>query len=178
MRENIGYIYIITNNINGKCYIGQTINIERRFREHKNARSKQPIHSAIRKYGHENFIFEILLECPRESTNFFEKAFISSYNSFGESGYNCSFGGDSSAGRVCSEDTRTKISVANTGRKHPSRTQEQKENYRASKLGVKRASFSDEWKQKLSAAGKGRKQTEEHKLHIKEAKERNKVKDA
>ena len=63
------YIYKFTNKINGKVYIGQTNNIEKRKRGHKsesfnpNANGYNlPFHCAIRKYGWENFDFEIIEE--------------------------------------------------------------------------------------------------------------------
>lgn len=65
-------IYKITNNINGKVYIGQSIDINKRWKEHK-YRSQIPnkeydkyLYRAFRKYGLENFTFEILEECTYE----------------------------------------------------------------------------------------------------------------
>ena len=57
-------IYKITNKLNGKFYIGQSNDIERRFDEHK--RQKNPkilVDKAISKYGKENFLFEVLELC-------------------------------------------------------------------------------------------------------------------
>ena len=56
-------IYKITNVLNNKVYIGQSNNIERRFREHKTVgeKSKIPVDLAIKKYGSKNFNFEIIL---------------------------------------------------------------------------------------------------------------------
>lgn len=66
----MGYIYKITNNINGKIYIGQTIGaIEKRFAEHKNAAKngcRYALHRVIRKYGIENFSIEEIEQCPIE----------------------------------------------------------------------------------------------------------------
>jgi group I intron endonuclease len=57
-------IYKITNKINGKVYIGQSINIERRWKEHiSDKRKNSLIHLAIEKYGEKNFNFEIIEEC-------------------------------------------------------------------------------------------------------------------
>jgi len=53
-------IYKITNKINGKVYIGQSIDIERRFRDHKNCTAKNLLSAAIKEYGLENFDFEVL----------------------------------------------------------------------------------------------------------------------
>ena len=68
-----GYIYLITNKINKKQYVGQTgISIEERWRKHidnsKNCPNKQIITMAIAKYGQENFSIEELAKCPLEDT--------------------------------------------------------------------------------------------------------------
>lgn len=56
-------IYLITNTANGKRYVGQSVNIQRRFREHKKPGSNSIISRAIRKYGASGFTFEVLEEC-------------------------------------------------------------------------------------------------------------------
>lgn len=88
-------IYKITNNINGKIYIGQSNNIQRRFSEHQNrgATSRIPVDIAIQRYGKENFNFEIIEECSIEQLNQKETYWITYFNSI-ENGYNCSVGGD------------------------------------------------------------------------------------
>ena len=57
-------IYKITNLINDKKYVGQSIHIDRRWKEHIYQNRNSAIHQAIEKYGIENFIFEIIEECP------------------------------------------------------------------------------------------------------------------
>lgn len=96
-------IYKIANQINGKCYIGQSINIKRRWRSHKtksfnplDIQYECPLYRAFRKYGLENFSFEILEECRKEELNEKESFYIKKYNSNLESyGYNLTPGGDS-----------------------------------------------------------------------------------
>lgn len=104
-------IYKITNQINGKVYIGQSTNIKRRWRQHQktaydvnNKDYEKPLYRAIRKYGIENFIFEILEECLKKELNEKEKRYISLYNSF-FNGYNLTLGGDASG----TEINKTKI---------------------------------------------------------------------
>lgn len=87
-------IYKITNLINGKCYIGQSVDILRRWRNHKETSknsSKEayeyPLYRAFRKYGLENFSFEILEECKKEELDIKETFYINKYNSLNE-GYN------------------------------------------------------------------------------------------
>ena len=64
-------IYKITNKINGKIYIGQSNDIERRFKEHmtKGERSRILLDHAIKKYGPDNFSYEVIEECTEEELN-------------------------------------------------------------------------------------------------------------
>ena len=104
-------IYKITNLINQKVYVGQAVDIKRRWSEHK-SHSFSPkhlsynyaIHRAIRKYGIENFAFEVLEECSESQLNKKEIYWIDRFNSK-EAGYNMTEGGDTTANnwdrRVC-----------------------------------------------------------------------------
>ena len=94
-------IYKITNLINGKSYIGQSVNIQKRFNAHKsvafNPNDKNydyPLYCAIRKYGLENFTFEVLEECDISELNDKEVYYISKYNTHSKLGYNQDDGGD------------------------------------------------------------------------------------
>lgn len=93
-------IYKIENLLNGKSYIGQSIEIEHRFAKHKCAKDDFYIHRAIRKYGVENFSFKILEECNLEELNEKEKYWIKYYNSLTPNGYNMIPGGSNGAGLV------------------------------------------------------------------------------
>lgn len=88
-------IYKITNLINGKVYIGQSVSPEKRWWQHcNNARAHYdnfPIHNAIRKYGKDNFSFEIIEWT--EDYNQREKELIKFYNSILPNGYNIAEGG-------------------------------------------------------------------------------------
>lgn len=83
-------LYKITNNINGKIYIGQSIHPNRRWIEHKtcalNHQDELPIHNAIAKYGVEAFSFEILEWSEQYDQR--EKDLIAQYNSLAPNGYN------------------------------------------------------------------------------------------
>lgn len=89
-------IYKITNNINNKVYIGQSRNIHSRLNAHKtrpfNINSNdynKRLYVSIRKYGLENFSFEIIEECLIEELNERENYWIKYYNSNKEEyGYN------------------------------------------------------------------------------------------
>ena len=100
------YIYKYTNKSNGHSYIGQTNNLQKRFNGHKSESFNPkasgywlPFHCAIRKYGIENFTYEILEEiADGESQNFInerEKYFINHYKTLiSENGYNVTIGED------------------------------------------------------------------------------------
>lgn len=82
----------------GKCYIGQSIDIEKRWAEHKSIYShprcsNYHIYRAFRKYGIANFSFSVIEECEQSLLNDSEKFWIQHYNSF-ECGYNMTIGGD------------------------------------------------------------------------------------
>ena len=93
----MAYIYQITNDINGKVYIGKTERtVEERFKEHckdayRREYEKRPLYAAIRKYGVEHFHVETLEETnsPEER----EIYWIEAKRSF-KNGYNATLGGD------------------------------------------------------------------------------------
>lgn len=92
-------IYKITYNKDGRCYIGQSINIEHRLKEHKNCEGQSYIHNAIKKYGLSNFTFEVIEECSRQELDEKECYWIKFYNSY-ENGFNQTKGGQSFGNEV------------------------------------------------------------------------------
>ena len=110
-REKICGIYKITNLVNGKVYIGQSTNMERRWKDHKrmfnykddgSLKYNYPLYCAFRKYGEENFKFEIIEECSEEELNEKEILYIKQYNSYvrweNSKGYNQTIGGENNYG--------------------------------------------------------------------------------
>ena len=95
-------IYKIVNLINGKVYIGQSQNISQRWIAHRSrpfntncAQYDCPLYRAIRKYGLENFSFEVLEETDKEQLNEKEIFWIAEFNSNNPNkGYNLTSGGD------------------------------------------------------------------------------------
>lgn len=81
-------IYKIENLINQKIYIGQSIHIEKRWKEHCRPSSNSLIGKAIKKYGKINFSFTVLEECDKDVLNEREEFFIKQYNSIVPNGYN------------------------------------------------------------------------------------------
>lgn len=90
-------IYSITNKETGQKYIGQSINIHRRFEQHKyNNKPISYIDRAIKKHGSDKFEFEIIEECIPSKLNQLEMEYIEKYNTYkNQKHYNLTSGGDS-----------------------------------------------------------------------------------
>ncbi len=144
----MAFIYKSTNKINGKCYIGRTsydklykrINSHIWFSKNKNC-SNIPFSNALKKYGKENFEWEILEECKKEDMGDKEIYWISQLNPE----YNVTLGGDGGTyGRRCPEHVKEATRKARnravvdtrTGIVYESATEASK------KLGILRTSIS------------------------------------
>ena len=131
----LGFVYCVTNSVNGKQYIGQTIrSIVERWRYHvRDAKlgSMCALHCAIRKYGVDAFAVEQLDSADSlEELNCKEAHYIGALQTFAPAGYNVTTGGDSfehsvetcrkisetHLGKVVSEETRQRISAAQRGK--------------------------------------------------------------
>lgn len=115
----MGIIYCYTNKINGKKYIGQTINPEQRYKQHKSSAFNSndeaydlPLHRAFRKYGYDNFIYEVLQEAETiEELNGLEVYYIAHFNTKIPNGYNILDGGNN-APRPKTLETKIKMMKA------------------------------------------------------------------
>ena len=116
-----GFIYKITNTINGKSYIGQTIqNVKERFYQHcaikcSKAVSNMAIHRAIKKYGKSNFTVEVIEEIDSANLNDRERYWIKYYNSY-NNGYNSTKGGQDGCKSFKDLDVESIIKEYNTGK--------------------------------------------------------------
>lgn len=138
------FIYKITNLINGKTYIGQTVNNPLyRWQQHCSAfhNTKSLVKDAIKKYGKSNFQFEVLGQFTEETLDYNEIKFIKQFNSLVPNGYNLTTGGTA---------------------KHRF-SEQSKQLQRLAKLGKK---ASEETKLKMSKAQKGKVQSEQTKKKI------------
>ena len=115
----MGIIYCYTNLINGKKYVGQTINPEKRYNQHKssafNEKDKDyntPLHRAFRKYGYDNFNYEIILSTSSlDILNELEIYFIDKYKTQVPNGYNILEGGNNPS-RIFNEETKINMMKA------------------------------------------------------------------
>lgn len=119
----ISSIYKITNLVNSKNYIGWTKRKDpiKRFYYHQysafSLNSQAALHKAIRKYGIENFIFEIIFQSKDENYIRYEMEtyFIKLYDSFGVNGYNMTLGGDGISGYKWTKEQRENMSKVQKG---------------------------------------------------------------
>jgi group I intron endonuclease len=158
--------------INNKIYIGQSQDCYQRWRQHKLESTKDNpamiINRSMKKYGINNFIFEVIACCKTlEDANYIETLLIDQYQSHisMNKGYNVSLGGNTSPksedwkqkvsqklmGHEVSQETRDKVSKGNTGK---IRSLETKQQISQSMIGKNR---SEEHKNNLSEALKGNK---------------------
>lgn len=127
----IGIIYKYTSPSN-KCYIGQTIHEHTRRSRHKhnaNVGEDTKFYQAIRKYGFDNLIYEVLFTIinddkirVKEKLDFMERYYIKKFDSY-NNGYNMTPGGTGGStgfsGHKHSEETKMKISNALSGVNNP-----------------------------------------------------------
>jgi group I intron endonuclease len=159
-------IYKIENKINGNVYIGQSIDIAKRFRRHignldKNIHTNTHLQKAWSKYGKDNFFFDIIETCSKSSLNKREIFYIKEFKNE-TTLYNLTDGGDGSLGCKHTEETKRKLSEIHTGK---SLSENHKEKIGE---GNKGKIVSKETKLKMSAAMKGRQMSEEQKKKMSE----------
>ena len=129
MKKEYGLIYRATNLVDDdgvKDYIGQSTEFEiRKTRHiyaafHKNASDHDVyFHRAIRKYGKEAFMWEIILDnIPVNELAMFEMFYIALFGTYGEYGYNETRGGEGASGHKQTDETKKKISNAQIGKKN------------------------------------------------------------
>jgi group I intron endonuclease len=158
-------IYLITNTITGKQYVGQSNGIKKRFARHKRAARIQTkeesfyLHKSIAAHGVENFKFEVLLYAKdRDYLNLMEQRCIKAYGTLSPAGYNLDSGGG--IGRFVSDATKAKMVGRSAWNKGIPMSEEQKIKLSAAKMGVasplKGRPVSEEQKRKQSEKMKGR----------------------
>ena len=185
----MGSIYKITNTVNGKSYIGQTIHDaeKTRIRYHLNGYGNEDVKKDIEKYGKDAFTYEILHDgIIPEFLDMLEKEAIAKYNTIAPHGYNQTNGGSGSGtqvskevrrklseagkGKKISEEHRRKLSEANTGKKHmPETCWKMSESREGAKNPMYGKPRSDDTKRKISEANTGRKRSDEAKQKMSEA---------
>lgn len=169
------YIYKITNTINPKVYVGQSVTrVSVRWSQHKNAAKSgrnRPLYRAMQKYGHDKFKFEVVEILPYdislEELNARERFWIKELKSFYPDGYNLTSGGDGKF--FLAEETKIRIGAANAGRE---KSQDEVRRISESLKGNKNKAgkpISEEAKIRISQVQLGKKDSEETKLRKSES---------
>ena len=115
-----GVIYIITNLLSGKQYVGKAEDWERRWRQHIQTASGKPLHAihyAIRKHGVKNFSFDLLQRCHTLTTlNKAEMRWIKKLSTLSPKGYNLTLGGEGVSGLRFSKAALKRLRVSQQAR--------------------------------------------------------------
>lgn len=192
MLIDVEFIKKITNTVNGKAYIGQSVNIDKRWKEHVKSLNNNDsrctlLQRAWNKYGQEAFNFEILELCSKEMLDEIEIKYINLYDSC-NNGYNIETGGnknkrladstkqkigDANRGRIMSNETRKKMSESRIGNKNgmygKHHSEEAKRKMTNARLGKQGHPCSEELKEFLRQKNLGKVLSEETKRKISEA---------
>lgn len=160
-----GVIYKITNIVNNKIYIGQTIQtLQKRFKRHIRSMKKEkyPLYNSMNIYGIENFKIETICECLVVDLDRMEIFYIQELSTLAPFGYNLTSGGGGM--RNPSAETRLKMRNSHLGKKLSPETCKKLSEVRT---GVKR---SLETRNKISKSRLGYKITDVAKQKIREKK--------
>lgn len=158
-------IYMIISPSN-KIYIGQSINIEKRFLTYKryDCKNQVKLYNSLIKYGFNNHEFKILSECLISELNINERYYQDLYSSLGINGLNCKLTKTNDKSGKLSDNTKTNISLGNKGKVRSFETKLKLKNIN---LGRK---HSDETKRKISSSNIGRKSVMLNKSHSEKSK--------
>lgn len=181
--ENKQGVYKITNIKTNKVYVGSSVNIMKRFREHKhtlikNKHRSPKLQNSFNIHGLENFIYEIIeLIADKNIILTREQFYIDDYNSY-HNGYNSRPKAEANYGKIVSKETREKISNTLKGRVGPNlgkiMSEETKEKISDTKKGCesnrKGSTHSEESKEKMSHLRKGVKWNPNYTNHSEETK--------
>jgi group I intron endonuclease len=156
-------VYKLTNTVNGKVYVGQTTDMERRLREHRRGKNANAaIHKAFVKYGPEAFKHEVICVCANKgASDAIEICLIKLWNTQ-KTGYNLTPGGLGTGigknnhrwGTTGTEKQRRATSESNRRRRGAATSNDTKKKLSEA---LKNRVFTEEHRQKLSAAQTGSK---------------------
>jgi group I intron endonuclease len=153
-------IYAIINSVSFNYYIGQSVNVRRRFIEHKtkNGRGCKLLHRALLKYGLDKFYFTIIATCEVSELNQLEVFYIKKF----APDYNISFGGKGAKGHTLSPKVKNIIS-AKSKENWNNKSETDRYNIISKNLTgpAKGHVVLDSTRQKLRMASTGKKQSED-----------------
>jgi len=116
----MAFIYILTNKLNGKQYVGKTevsvkYRLQRHMTEMRKPTFKGVLHNAIRKYSIDSFEIECF-EVSNSFIDLWEKHLIKKWNTKAPNGYNLTDGGDGCCGHKHTEEWKRQASLRNRGK--------------------------------------------------------------
>lgn len=180
MSENCG-VYLIECSVNGRVYVGSSIDIERRLMVHRRALAagkhvNRKLQAGWNKHGADCFTFRALLRCQPDVRLLFEQKAIDVYNAV-DDGYNLAR--DVSApmlGFVVSEETRAKLSAAHTGKVFSEETLAAIKRSAQARSAATSLQMKELWKtrsrsiiEKIAISNTGKKRSEEARKRIGES---------
>lgn len=132
-----------------KIYIGQSVDIERRWLEHKSSTDSPKLHNSLKKHGFENHTFEILEECETSLLNEKERYYQDFYDVLGPFGLNLILTTTETKSGYMSEEGKQNLRIKATGRVH---SQETIEKMRLNSLNMSQETRDKMSKEKESAS--------------------------
>ena len=157
------FLYVITNLVNGKRYVGIATDFERRRKEHIRGHGSVLVYRAIQKYGLDNIDFAPLVEGPDAVVKDLEIRMIEIWETFGPEGYNLTGGGGGKLNCKHTLATKRKISASHKGK---TLSMEHRQHISG---GSRHAQMSDTLRQKLIESNRSRVFTPEIRQNMREA---------
>lgn len=158
---NLPGVYILRCKVNTKMYIGISHVIRSRISQHLKGKT-QLIHRALAKYGINSFDVYVhyMIDSTEDERLLYEEQLIKNMNTISPNGYNICSKGNSGIGRVHSNETKMKMSIAHAGKKMPPVSEETRKKLSAAMSGKylnkKFGANTEETKAKKSEANKGK----------------------
>lgn len=148
-------IYLLTHIATGRKYVGQSVDIKKRWQVHARGQCLMHLGRSVAVHGWSAFTSEVIELCTREELNAAEAKWVKLHNCISPHGFNLTTGGGH---HTLSAESKAKMSAVRTGKQF---TEQTKENMRRAQLNR-----SEEWASKITASKIGRKLSEETKAKI------------
>lgn len=132
------FLYVVTNLVNDKQYVGITVDYKRRWREHCTGHGSKLVYQAIKKYGIENIEFTVICKGTEAYVKEMEVRAILMLKTMAHSGYNLTEGGEGSPGVKLSNETRKKMRDSHKGTTGQKMLEATKQKIRESRQKYKR----------------------------------------
>ncbi len=133
------FLYVVTNLVNGKQYVGIAIDFKRRWREHRSGYGSKLVYQAIQKYGIKNLDFKVICKGTEAYVKEMEVRAICMLNTMAHSGYNLTEGGDTGTlGFRHSMETRKQMRDSHKGTTGQKMSNATKQKIRESRREYKR----------------------------------------